>query len=197
MASKVDIYNLALQRIGAKRITSIDDDSKGAKAITAIWDEVLRRELAFYPWNFALKQAELAQLSTDPVFGFDKAYQLPADCLTVRKMSNDDYEYRVAGRTLETDLDSSYGDGYEVQIEYIALEEDTTVWSSLFVDLMSLALAKDIAVAMVGKKSTADELRGEYELARERAMYVDVHQDNVTDDNLFESTSKYSFLNVR
>ena len=177
MSAQVDVYNIALQAVGAKRVATISDSTKGALAITAIWDEAVASQLSMFAWNFALKQAELVA-TTDPTFGYECAYTLPADCLKVLKMSNASYKYRIFGATLETDLDSSLGDGYEVEIEYIKSVTDVTLWPSLFVNVVGLYLAKEICISMTGHANRAQMLEQRYQVAVAMAQANDWQQDN-------------------
>ncbi len=177
MASSVDIYNMALQEVGAKRVSTISDESKGAQAIFAIWDGARDSVLSEFKWNFAIEQAELVK-TTDPEFGYECAYTLPADCLKVLEMSPAGYKYRVAGATFETDLDSALGTGYEVKVEYIKQITDTTLWSPLFVTALSLYIAKSICIAMTGRANIAGFLENKYAAAISKAQGNDWQQDN-------------------
>ena len=59
MATQVNICNLALRRMGAQEITTIDDGSKNADHCSAFWDYVLDEVLDDYAWNFAKKTRSL------------------------------------------------------------------------------------------------------------------------------------------
>ena len=59
MSSKVEIGNLALTKLGAARITSFADDSKQARALSAIFDPMRDAELTLHPWSFAILRASL------------------------------------------------------------------------------------------------------------------------------------------
>lgn len=81
MASEVSIANLALQELGAKRITSLDDDTKNAKNIKAAYDDVRDQECRKYIWNFTTKREILAPDVDTPAFDFDLQFSWPSDCL--------------------------------------------------------------------------------------------------------------------
>ena len=51
MASKVEIANRALQKLGAKRIASLSEDSRNARAINAAYDTLREAELRAHTWS--------------------------------------------------------------------------------------------------------------------------------------------------
>lgn len=85
MASKITICNRALSKLGADRITSLDDDNKAARAMKSAFDFVRDAELRAHVWNFSVKRAELAALASVPVWGYSYEYALPTDFLKLLK----------------------------------------------------------------------------------------------------------------
>ena len=81
MASEVSICNRAMALLGANTITSLSDGSTEANVCNAVYADARDAVLRSYPWSCAIKRATLAQLSSDPVWGFDKAYSLPKKIL--------------------------------------------------------------------------------------------------------------------
>lgn len=191
----VDIYNLALQEVGAKRVDAITDSTKGAEVITVYWDFIRDELLSKFPWNFAIEQDELVQ-TDDPLFGYENAYTLPTDCLKVLKMSLEGYDYRIAGGTLEIDLDyADLGEGYEVEIEYIKQVTDPDDWSPGFRKCMALALAAAIAVPMTSKRTLAELMEQKFQVAFAEATGIDWNQDNETPVDV--SSSANSWISAR
>ena len=60
MASKVELVNRALSKIGQRPIASIDEDSASAKAALLVYDSVRREVLSSYSWAFAVRTVKLA-----------------------------------------------------------------------------------------------------------------------------------------
>ncbi|HDR9164866.1 TPA: hypothetical protein QDB28_005302 [Burkholderia vietnamiensis] len=79
MASQVGICNRALTKLGDKRITSLDEDSKAAATLNSMYDDVLDACLRAHVWSFTKARAQLAALADAPLFGFSYQYRLPAD----------------------------------------------------------------------------------------------------------------------
>ena len=61
--SNVTIANLALSQLGDMRILSLNDDTKPAREVRAIFDTTRDAELRKHRWNFAIVTTELAALN--------------------------------------------------------------------------------------------------------------------------------------
>ena len=101
--SKVSIANRALALLGENKITSIDDDTPGAKAVANVYTGSLRSILSETCWNFAKKRAMLNRLKDKPVWGRGNYFQLPADMVRLFKVSADNY--KIEGNKLLVDAD--------------------------------------------------------------------------------------------
>ena len=77
----VSISNRALTFLGAQPITSLDDDTKEARACKRMFEQSRNQVLRGHPWNFAMKRVELAADTTSPVWGKTNAFSWPSDCL--------------------------------------------------------------------------------------------------------------------
>lgn len=80
MASRVDVANLALLKLGSgSKITALTDNSVAARALNSCYDMVRKAELRAHYWAFALKRAALPASATPPAWGFSTAFPLPSD----------------------------------------------------------------------------------------------------------------------
>lgn len=103
--------------------------------------------LELHPWNFAKKQAALAALPRAPQFKWDKAYLLPADCLTVLGTAGGNGAQWEIG--IEADQTRVlYSNEDTVSIEYIFRQIHYALWSALVVDVLVKTLAARIAAAL-------------------------------------------------
>lgn len=59
MADKLEIVNRALQRIGAKKLTSLTETSREKNSIDAAYDNVVSQELMTNLWTFAIRRKDL------------------------------------------------------------------------------------------------------------------------------------------
>lgn len=174
MPSVVDVCNKALNKLGQGAITSLDDGTKSANLCKQNWPLVRDQVLRDHPWNFAVKRATLAPVSTAPDWGFDAAFTLPSDCLRlieVRDLSTDDYV--VEGRQILCDEEVLY-------IRYVRRVEDPNVYDSAFVDTAACRLAFELCEAITQSNTKKDALFQEYDDSLLRAKRADAQENPPT-----------------
>ena len=170
------IANLALARIGARRILAIDNSSVESRACLLNYEVTRDEVLRAHRWNFAIRRANLSALSEDPAFGWAKQYQLPEDCLRVLQLNGWDYNqdpkrWEVEGRVLLTDI----SDG--VEIKYIYRNANAFEYDPIFVQALSCKLAHAVAKEISGASALAGEQLQEYErVIAPLARRVDSHE---------------------
>lgn len=139
MASETDICNRALQKMGAGRITSINEDSPDARECKRAFSIVRDAELRRHVWGFATRRQTLAASTTAPAFGYSYAFPLPSDYLRLHpdaQVTDWSIEYVAGvGRCILTD------DGESLNVRYIARITDTAQYDALFVEAFAAKLA--------------------------------------------------------
>jgi hypothetical protein len=174
MASKVDIINNALTKIGANTIININDDSEEARRVNVIFDDSLDLLLQEYPWNFAIERTSLAQLETDPTYEYTYNYQLPTDpyCLRVLDIYNEnsqDIFYKIEGRKLLTNETSVY-------VRYIKRVTDMSELNAMFREALSYYIAAQLAFTLTGSNSLKKDLLNTYEFTFRKAKTNDAKE---------------------
>ena len=82
--NKVEIANIALNALGARRISSLDDDtSEEARTINMLYNPTLREIVSHYDWNSLIKRSRLAAVVGETLSIYSNCYQLPGDCSRV------------------------------------------------------------------------------------------------------------------
>jgi hypothetical protein len=81
--TQTTIANRALQIVGYQPISSIQENSRGAKAMNRAYQPVLYSELRKNYWNFATVRASLPQAAVGPTFGPSNYFPLPPDFLCI------------------------------------------------------------------------------------------------------------------
>src|SRR3546814_17391527 len=79
MADVTGICNSALAKIGAARVSALDEGSKNASLCAELYEKCRDDLLRAHSWNFAMARTKLAQDAEAPAFGPRHAYALPAD----------------------------------------------------------------------------------------------------------------------
>src|SRR3990167_9492226 len=65
MSSQVAICNMALTKIAAPRITSIDDNTESARLCNALYDIIADEVMSEGPWTSVVTRQTLAQLTDE------------------------------------------------------------------------------------------------------------------------------------
>jgi hypothetical protein len=165
VASETDIINVGLRHVGAERITSRTDGTKGADVANDVYDELLDDLLRGHPWNFATKRKKLAQSSTEPIFEFDYAYPLPSDWLRTISVHDNDagygaFLYRMeqietqgggTQRAIVTSAD-------DVWLRYITRVKDPNLMTPDFRVAFEYALADVFAIPLASSNSLQEKM---------------------------------------
>lgn len=158
--SVVSICNRALDLLGADPITSLEDGSKSANLCLRNFDSIRDAVLRSYPWNSAMRRAQLPALAEAPAWGFSYQYLLPtgpepARCLRVCRVDGCD-EYRVEGRRLLTDT------APPLAILYIGEITDPADFDPLLSDAIAARLAVYLAANITESASRVEAMRAHY-----------------------------------
>lgn len=151
MASKVDIWNLALSHIGHKaNVADPDEASAEANHCRRFYPIALGTTLERFAWSFATRRTALAEV-TNPVDHWGYAYALPNLCIAPRAVllpeSTDDTKEQDFA--VESDEDGNailYCNVEDAVLKYTTLVEDTNKFTYLFV----MALSYDLASMLAG-----------------------------------------------
>jgi len=163
MASRTDIANLALTRLGAEPIIDLSDSSVAAGVLSALFDPTVDAELRANLWHFSRARARLAQLTDKALFSFNAQYQLPADCLRLLRVhiglptgweQEGVAPYSIeAGRLLVNHAGS-------LDIQYVRRVKDVAQFDALFVQVLAIRLAHE-ACERITQSNTKKQMLAE------------------------------------
>lgn len=164
MASTVEICNRALQILGAAPITSLDDDSRNARACTLAYDNSRLALLEKYVWGCAIKRAQLAAEATEPEFGKARSFPLPSDFVRLApnypEETSPTRDWEIEGRKILTN------DSAPLNIRYIFSLTDPNEMNPLFRE----ALSGEIAYQMCESLTQSNTKKADAKLARDEAI---------------------------
>lgn len=173
MASKVQICNMALSRLGARSIVSLDEGTNEANLCSTLFDDIAERVMVQGSWTTTIKRVGLALTTDTPSFGYAFSFQLPVDpkCLKVLNVNdtNAATDYRIEGDRLLCN-DSS------VKIRYIGKLTNTSDYGPLLTEAIELLLASYLAYPLTGNASMADRVKAEYSEVIMNNLAVDNQQ---------------------
>lgn len=205
VSSVLDIYNLALTRIGHEPLSSIDERGKGGDRCRLHYPVMRDAVLSAHPWNFAIRRAHLAKLSYTPAFEFSSAFVLPTDpyCLRVIRTNFEAsghsstaiygfpgihglmpgaIEWRIETVSINSaDVRVLMCNEAAMAIEYIARITDVAQYSALFVDALAARLAAEIAISMTDNQSASKTLMDFYMAKLSEARIMDAMEGSSRD----------------
>lgn len=130
-SSEVAICNIALGWLGGDLIISLDDPTVEAKLCKVNYVPLRDAVLEEREWTFAIKRIEPATLAGAPLYGFDRAFQIPAEVIRVLQVTRAGEDVQ-GGSVSNTGIRSSSrggtGIGRETRIEW--LREGGTIVAS-------------------------------------------------------------------
>jgi hypothetical protein len=190
LGSAAQIASAAFVHLGLQPVASLDEANPRARAAKLIFQATVDEVIADHKWKCSLVRATLAR-TTDPVFDYQAAYQLPTDpyCLKVWQTSLDQMvgtslatvdvsadddppergRWTVEGRLLLCDAES-------VRILYGARITDPNRFDPGLTSALVLKLASKLAYPLTAKAPLATDLRKLYELELARAKGSDSQQ---------------------
>lgn len=171
MASKAQIVNIGLVRIGSNlQVANIDTEtSRPAIAARLIWDDDVRYVLRAFPWPWARAFATLALVggtASTPVNNrWQYSYRYPSNCLFARQLIVEGAERANAkpppfqlGRDSQGRL--IFTDEAEAELEYTVEITDPGEFDSMFVSMLAWKIGAGLAPSLsridgMEKKCTA------------------------------------------
>ena len=196
MPSVVDICNEAMDLLGAATITALTENSKEARLCNRRFETVRDQVLRAHPWNAAITRKALARDSVAPDFGFKYQYTLPTNpyCLRVLSFWNTNVDnhiaaydsqnmFKVEGRKILTDEDVC-------KIIYVSRLTDTEQYDSLLSSTVAHKLASEVAYAITGSNSVAQQMFQLYQARLAEARSMDAAEgvpDKITADSFINS----------
>ena len=175
MADAVSICNLALQRVGAKAISSLAEDTTAGRACNRIYEQARDSELRAHPWSFARERVQVAADSTDPIFGAAKKYAIPTNCLRILPTNGTNStpvqdDWQIEGRFILTD------DGSPINLVYIKQVTDENTFDALFIELLVARIAMDVAEKVTQSNKKKEEAFLHYREVRKEAKRVNAFE---------------------
>lgn len=188
MASEIQVCNLALSRVGAYRIQSLDDATKEARECKLFYPFSRDAVLRDHDWGFARKRVSLALLS-ETWSGWDYAYQYPVDCLVARKITPD--AETETGDKVEFEISSNDSlsrrviltNKEDAELVYTAKVEDVNLFDAIFTDALAWRLASELAIPLKAKADLQNVLFQKYIFVLGRAEAINSNEGEKKPDH--------------
>ena len=173
-ATAVSICSNALLMLGSQTINDFADllNLDRAKLCANIYPTVRDDMLRSHPWNCCVKRVVLAPDAATPAFGYEQAFEMPADLLRVLEVgtSGCQIDYLVEGRSIQADTTV-------LELRYIFRNEVESTWDANLINVVTQAMCASLAYPIT--QSTAKQAGEEQKLEQmlRRARAVDGQED--------------------
>lgn len=185
---------MALGHLGhGKEVTSVTDSSEEAAACRRFYDNALEEVLRAFPWPFATKIEALGLIEEDPNDEWAYSYQVPSDCLAMRRILSgvrqDTRDTRVPYRHVYgTTGGLIYTDTEDAELEYTARVTDP----SRFAPDFAQALAAKLAVYIAPRVATDDPTKRQEAAQIYNALIADARSTALNEEQAdVESDSEF------
>lgn len=169
--SAVEICNLALADVPAKRIVSLNDTSVSAEACRREFTQAVEELMEMGEWGFATRRAVLVATSEERDGYFSTSYAAPNDmAFPLRVVPADGAILR--GRSLDFDFEAGviWTAGGEVAVEYISKTPSFASMTAMFRRGLATVLASRVVMDITRDAGRKRELLQEAEVWRDRAL---------------------------
>jgi hypothetical protein len=170
--NKIGILNRAAQLLGQPSISSLNENSRSARALIRAYDPVFLSEIEAHTWGFSIRRANLAADATFPINGRKRYYPLPPDFLFLAPEEVDfcppkrrDYEEEIFNNT--RCLVSALGSPLHIRFVSSALNE--SLFSATYAEAFACALSMATCEEITNSNTKLQNLSRFYDLAINRA----------------------------
>lgn len=170
--TSVQICNLALARIGAAPISSIDSPTTSIEEFLSVqYHQTRQAALREYVFAFARRLAILPTTDDiEPAFGYSSAYHKPAGFIRFLGLGDTSFKNGDVPANLvrlsEVYIFTDYGDDDGLKADFIFDNDNVGQWDPLFKEVVVLRLAKALAPKYaVGKTSLRAEIKEDLKMA--------------------------------
>lgn len=171
--NQLSIINSSLLLVGANPLVSLADENKAKRVTVAQFPVVRDMSLRAHPWNFATRRVALTVPdSTAPIYGFTYRFALPSSPKCLRVLEVEDQ--------IPFSLEENYlcCDSSTVNIKYIVLIEDTTLWDESFTNYFIHKLAAKTALNLMQNVDMHDRLDAQAERFFTDAKFINAVENN-------------------
>jgi len=167
MSTDLQIYNLALHRLGCEKVSAVGDTSKRAVLLTDLYEVVRDNLLKKYDWSFAQKEVTLtvSDITVSTPFTYEFEYNLPADTLRIISEYGGEI-YKANGLLVQSDAET-------LQLVYISKITAEASFSVEFVKSFYLELAAEASISLVQDKELRNSLLVEAEKVALDGVFTD------------------------
>lgn len=159
MTTRLQLYNDALMLCGERFLASLTEEREPRRLLDQVWDSNgVRYCLEQGQWQFAMRTQEVDyDPSTEPPFGYRRAFNKPDDWVLTSALCSDAY-FRTPLLAYADELEFWYADLDTIYVKFVSNDSDygadLSIWPATFSDYAAAYFASKIIA-----KLTQDEKR--------------------------------------
>ncbi len=175
--SVVAIANRALQKLGASRISAMDQNHPNARSMNACYDSLRKLLIRKYKWGFAITRVEIAADVDVTAYDEHNLYRIPAECLRILRDNDTRHrqDWKREGEYIVSDDESP------LQLRYLSDITDPTKFDASFDELLSTLMALECCEEITGSTAKKQTLMAEWKDA-----FADAKQNNAFEEDPVE-----------
>jgi hypothetical protein len=171
--SDIAVANYALQKLGADRVESFDQNHPNARSVKAVFDTIKRAELRRYTWGFATRRAILAKDTAQTLWGTHNRFTTPTGFI---RLIFDDETGQRTDWALESDATDTLfiitDDEAPLYIKYIHEVKAANLYDPLFENAFATKMAFEMCEEVTGSGGRKASLKDDYKTAIAEAKRV-------------------------
>ena len=189
--SDVELCSLALRLLGSKPFQTFQDQSPQAGLMSAMYPLVRDSLLKSFRWKFAIKRAQLAQLSVSIVQFLQLridlptgkyAYILPSDYLSIIETDQDPSPYKIESVVINTTTNAQQlvllSDVNALKIRYVSRITDPSMYDPAFAWALVANLAMEAALPETGDLKKHEMAKAMYAAKITEARFLGSIEDS-------------------
>ena len=165
MATKLSLYNGALEDLDERRLASLTEAREPRRVLDDFYDSTVKYCLEQGYWNFAMRAVQAdSSSSITPTFGYQYAFTKPEDFVRLYAMSS---EPTMRQPLLEFVDEPAlwYANVDPLYVKYVsddtAYGMDLSLWPDTFTNYVELRLALKACKRITGKSASDDLVKAE------------------------------------
>ena len=153
MATRLEVYNMALLLCGERSLSSLSEDREPRRNLDQAWNSGgVNKCLEEGQWRFAMRTVQIDEdPSIAPDFGYRYAFNKPEDWIATSAVCEEEY-FRTPLTAYTDEGDQWYADLNTIYVKYISNDTDWGMnmgkWPQSFADFVAAHLASRVIMKM-------------------------------------------------
>ena len=177
--SAVEICNMALSAVPARKIVSLNENTKTARECRTHYPQVIADLLETGEWSWATKRVRLTEFGGKKK-DWRRAFQAPPDMGYPLRLLRSEFEtglHNGGGLLFDWEGNVFWAEEDEVWLEYVTNQPEYRAMTAKFRTALIETLAARLVMPLTGNQQREQMLTNRAEVYRDRAVAADLNQN--------------------